>query len=356
MLCPVLISRDAELHALQAALERAREGAGGVLILAGDAGVGKSRLATELATQAGEQGIDVLRGRATESVVPVPFRPITEALMKVARTGVIPDAPEMASYRPALGSLVPEWSRPEDGEAEISPLILGEALIRLLTSPLAPPGPPDAKGIVLILEDVHWADPETLAILEYLADNLGGTRVLCVATLRDSEPSAGLDCVRALNARRAVALVEVRRLMDWAVREMAAACLGTQDVPAGRHRTAGRLRRAAVRGRGDSRGRGVLRGTDQRPHRVGGQRPGQHRRARFDRRIGPAPARRPRPAGRGSARLRGRARQAVRLDAAARHGGRSRDRRARANCSGPSTCSSSSRSSPATICSGSGTA
>jgi DNA-binding CsgD family transcriptional regulator len=224
MLCPVLISRDAELHALDAALERAREGAGGVVILAGDAGVGKSRLATELASQAAAQGIDVLRGRATESVVPVPFRPIIEALMKVARAGVIPDAPEMASYRPVLGSLVPEWSRPEDGEAEISPLILGEALIRLLT-------PPGSKGTVLILEDVHWADPETLAILEYLADNLAGTRVLCVATLRDSEPSAGLDCVRALNARRAIALVEVRRLMDWAVREMAAACLGTRDVP-----------------------------------------------------------------------------------------------------------------------------
>ncbi len=248
MLCPVLISRDAELHALDAALARARDGAGGVLILAGDAGVGKSRLATELATRASEQEIDVLRGRATESVVPVPFRPITEALMKVARAGMIPDAPEMASYRPALGSLVPEWSRPEDGEAEISPLILGEALIRLLSSPggttpldprpaagpQGPPAltPPTSKGTLLILEDVHWADPETLAILEYLADNLAGTRVLCVATLRDSEPSGGLDCVRALNARRAIALVEVRRLMDWAVREMAAACLGTQDVPA----------------------------------------------------------------------------------------------------------------------------
>jgi DNA-binding CsgD family transcriptional regulator len=225
MLCPVLISRDAELHALEAALGRASDGAGGVLILAGDAGVGKSRLATELASRASEQDVDVLRGRATESVVPVPFRPITEALMKIARTGMIPDAPEMASYRPALGSLVPEWSRPEDGEAEISPLILGEALIRLLT-------PPNSKGTLLILEDVHWADPETLAILEYLADNLAGTRVLCVATLRDNEPSAGLDCVRALNARRAIALIEVRRLMDWAVKEMAAACLGTQDVPA----------------------------------------------------------------------------------------------------------------------------
>src|SRR5258706_211168 len=225
MLCPILVSRGAELHALSAALRRAREGAGGVLILAGDAGVGKSRLAREVSAQAASQGFDVLAGRATESIVPVPFRPITEALMKLARSGVTPDAPEMASYRPALGSLVPEWGRPEDGDAEISPLILGEALIRVLT-------PVGSKGTLLVLEDLHWADPETLAILEYLADNLPGTPVLCVATLRDSEPSAALDCARALHARRAAAMVEVRRLLDWAVRQMAAACLGADDVPA----------------------------------------------------------------------------------------------------------------------------
>ncbi len=177
MLCPVLIGRSAELHALSAALDRAGEGAGGLLILAGDAGVGKSRLAREVASAAEARGFNVLAGRATESIVPVPFRPFTEALMKIARSGVIPDAPEMASYRPALGSLIPEWSRPEDGDAEISPLILGEALIRLLT-------PSGSKPTLLVLEDLHWADPETLAILEYLADNLAGTRLLCVATLR----------------------------------------------------------------------------------------------------------------------------------------------------------------------------
>jgi DNA-binding CsgD family transcriptional regulator len=225
MLCPVLISRGAELHALTAALERALERAGGLLILAGDAGVGKSRLAKEVASAAEARGFNVLAGRATESIVPVPFRPFTEALMKVARSGVTAGAPEMASYRPALGSLIPEWSRPEDGDAEISPLILGEALIRLLT-------PPGSKPTLLVLEDLHWADPETLAILEYLADNLAGTRLQCVATLRDSEPSAGLDCVRSLHARRAAAMVEVRRLMDWAVMQMAAACLGTEEVPA----------------------------------------------------------------------------------------------------------------------------
>jgi DNA-binding CsgD family transcriptional regulator len=224
MLCPVLVSRGAELHALGAALERAEEGDGGLLVLAGEAGVGKSRLAREVESAAEARGFNVLAGRATESIVPVPFRPFTEALMKVARAGVIPDAPEMASYRPALGSLIPEWSRPEDGDAEISPLILGEALLRVLT-------PPGSKPTLLVLEDLHWADPETLAILEYLADNLAGTRVLCVATLRDREPSAGLECARSLHIRRAAALVEVRKLMDWAVMEMAAACLGTDEVP-----------------------------------------------------------------------------------------------------------------------------
>src|SRR5258706_2888678 len=104
MLCPSVGRRGVEVHALSAALRGAREGGGGVLILAGDAGVGKSRLAREVSAQAASQGFDVLAGRATESIVPVPFRPITEALMKLARSGVTPDAPEVASYRPALGS------------------------------------------------------------------------------------------------------------------------------------------------------------------------------------------------------------------------------------------------------------
>src|SRR5260221_3647858 len=115
MLCPILVSRGAELHALSAALRRAREGAGGVLILAGDAGVGKSRLAREVSAQAASQGFDVLAGRATESIVPGAFRPITEALMKLARAGVSPHAPGRGGDPPALGSRVPQWSVAEDG-------------------------------------------------------------------------------------------------------------------------------------------------------------------------------------------------------------------------------------------------
>ena len=74
MLCPVLIDRGAELANLTTALDRAGHGAGGVVFLAGDAGVGKSRLAREISELAAERGFHVLTGRATESVVPVPFR------------------------------------------------------------------------------------------------------------------------------------------------------------------------------------------------------------------------------------------------------------------------------------------
>jgi DNA-binding CsgD family transcriptional regulator len=219
-----LIGRDAEMRALTTALDDAADSRGAMVFLTGDAGVGKSRLAREACAQAAAQGFRVLTGRAVDSTVPVPFRPVTEALIKLARDGVTPDAAEVADYRPALGSLVPEWCRPGDGDAELSAVILGEAVLRLLiqSSP---------RGAVLVLEDLQWGDPETLAIVEYLADNLAGTRVLCLATLRDTVPSAGLDAVRSAEARRTAAIVHLPRLTGQAVGHMAAACLGTEDVP-----------------------------------------------------------------------------------------------------------------------------
>src|SRR6266567_1610580 len=224
MLCPTLIERDAEVHALDSGLDGAMNGEGGVLFLSGDAGVGKSRLSREATSLASARGFNVLIGRSTESTVPVPFRPVTEALMKIARAGVVPDDPQLAIHLPVLASLVPEWSRPGDDDAEISPLILGEALIRLLT-------PSGSKGTLLVLEDLHWADPETLAIVEYLSDNLADTSVLCVATVRDTMPSAGLNLLRSITARRAATSLQVTRLGDQAVRQMAAACLDTGEVP-----------------------------------------------------------------------------------------------------------------------------
>jgi DNA-binding CsgD family transcriptional regulator len=224
MLCPVLIGRSAEKQTLTDALDTAGQGHGGAVLVTGDAGVGKSRLAREAIALATSRGYLVLTGRATQSAVPVPFRPITEALMGAARAGIVPEAPGISDYRAALGTLVPEWSRPGDAGAEVSPVIFGEALLRLLALPAWPAG-------LLVLEDLHWADPETLAILEYLADNIATASVLCLVTLRDTEPSAGLDLLHSVSARRAATTVQVPRLTPRAVSQMAAACLDVTDVP-----------------------------------------------------------------------------------------------------------------------------
>lgn len=227
MLCPVLIGRDTELRQLTAALHDAQNRQGGIIFLTGDPGVGKTRLANELCVVAESRGFHVVSGRAVESASPLPFRPVTEALMKIARSDGVPYSPEISHYRPALAALVPVWGQsPADGEAaEISPLIIGEALIRLLSLYGGP-------GAVLLIEDIHWADPETLATVQYLADNLADKQVLCVATLRDSEPSAGFDAVMSIHARRAAPIIAVPRLTDEQVEQLAACCLGGEVPPA----------------------------------------------------------------------------------------------------------------------------
>ena len=133
---------------------------------------------------AGERGLTVLAGRAVAGGVPTPFRPFAEALTSAGRTGRLPGGEELGPFRPVLGRLVPEWRSARPAPGEESPVFLGEAVLRLLRA-LAP-----QAGCVLVLEDLHWADRETLALLEYLADNLAAERVLCLATLRAETPGA----------------------------------------------------------------------------------------------------------------------------------------------------------------------
>ncbi len=185
MLSPVLVGRDAELRALVAALDAAATGAGGALFLTGDPGVGKSRLAAELSSLAAGRGFTTYRGRAVQSASPTPFRPVTEALIQLGRTRSLAKAASDTEYRSVLATLVPALGEPARARPEVNPLTVAEALLRVLAL--------TETRSILILEDLHWADPETLATVDYLADNLGGRRILLVATLRDDEPSAGLD-------------------------------------------------------------------------------------------------------------------------------------------------------------------
>jgi len=217
MLSPVLIGRDAELRTLVTALDAAGTGSGRAFFLTGDPGVGKSRLAAELSSLAEGRGFASYRGRAVQSASPVPFRPVTEALMQLGRSGSLVQAASESEYRSVLATLVPELGQPGRTSTEVNPLTVAEALLRVLAL--------TGTGSILILEDLHWADPETIATVDYLADNLDGRRLLLVATLRDDEPSAGLDIARSIIARRSAELMAVPRLTEHEVEQMAGACL-----------------------------------------------------------------------------------------------------------------------------------
>ncbi len=214
---------------MRAALAAAKAGRGGAVFLTGEAGIGKSRLVRETVRAAGERGLTVLAGRAVAGGVPTPFRPFAEALTSAGRAGRLPVSEELDPFRPVLGRLLPEWRTPQGTAGEESLVFLGEAVLRLLRA-LAPQG-----CCVLVLEDLHWADRETLALLEYLADNLSAERVLCVGTLRAEGPdvagtqAAGL--VSALAARGSAAVLPLGRLDPAAMAAMTRACLDAADLP-----------------------------------------------------------------------------------------------------------------------------
>jgi DNA-binding CsgD family transcriptional regulator/tetratricopeptide (TPR) repeat protein len=226
LLCPTLVGRAEEWGRLEAALRSAGAGDGAAIALLGEAGIGKSRLVRELARAASERGVPVLTGRAVDAATPAPFRPLFEALAGWSRDGG-PDAhPELAGVREVLSPILPAWRPADDPSYPVSAMELGDALLRLLT------GIAGDHGCVFVLEDLHWADPDTAAVLEYVVDNLAGSGVLCVATARPEGSGEAVRVVRALAARRAATLLELQRLGGGDLAEMARHCLRADELPA----------------------------------------------------------------------------------------------------------------------------
>ena len=217
VLCPVVLGRDAELGMLRAALSAAAGGAGGLVFVTGEAGIGKSRLVREIQSDARARDVAVLAGRAAPGGASTPYRPLTEALLQALRDRSVPDDPDLGPWLPALGAIVPHLGGEAHGDA--TPTVRGEAVLRLLRR-LARPG-----ALVVILEDLHWADADSLAVLEYLSDNISSEPLLCVATCRSEEPSAALDLVRRMHGRRGAIHLRLGRLDDDLVAKMVGACI-----------------------------------------------------------------------------------------------------------------------------------
>lgn len=220
VLCPVLVGRDAEMESLRRLVDRAREGHGAVVALVGEAGIGKSRLARE--TQDAAVGMMLLRGRSAPSVSPVPYLALAEALIPAFRMPGVESEPTIAAARPALARILIEG--PVRRAAEPSAPIVRDAVVGTFDA-LAKIG----DGALVVLEDVHWADADTIGVLDYLSDHIADIPMLCVLTLRD-DPGPALDLVEALAARRSAHRFALGRLSRDETGAMARYALDAANV------------------------------------------------------------------------------------------------------------------------------
>ena len=212
-----VVGRDPELHAIDIALGALSDGHGGAIALVGPGGVGKSRIAREALARAVERGLPVLTGRAVASGGSTPYRPLIEALAPWARKHERDDV-DLGAHGRALDVLVPGWST--GPPQPLSPVFVAEALLRLL------PHMNSRAPTMLVIEDLHWADEETLAAVEYLADSAETATILVVVTARDDEGPIARRIVGTLAARGAMRLLRLMPLDVDGTRELAELRLG----------------------------------------------------------------------------------------------------------------------------------
>jgi len=174
-----LLGREPEVAALAGALSAARAGRGGIVLVRGEAGVGKTRLVEEVIGRSGD--VLVLEGLCRPGAVGTPYLPFAQALRAgrasgaVALGGAEPPAGQLARLLPELGP-TPEATDPG---------MLVEAVLMALRE-MARGGP-----CAVVLEDLHWADHGTLELLVALAPGLECERVLVVGTYRDEQLPRG---------------------------------------------------------------------------------------------------------------------------------------------------------------------
>jgi len=187
----VFVGRNQEMGELKAALEDALSGRGRLVTLVGEPGIGKTRTAQELATYAGLRHAQVLWGRCYEGEGAPPYWPWVQAIRSYVRDR---DAEELRSEMGAgaadIAGIVSDVSEKLPGLAAPPELEPEQARFRLFDSMTAfLKSASQRQPLVLVLDDLHWADHPSLLLLEFVARELAGSRLLVIGTYRDVELS-----------------------------------------------------------------------------------------------------------------------------------------------------------------------
>ncbi len=182
------VGRVAERKRLTELWGQARAGSLRLALISGEAGVGKTRLSTQLALAVREEGATVLYGRCDEDLG-VPYQPwaqalgylITQAPQKLLDAHLEHYGGDLARLVPALRDRVPDLSPTRASDPETERYLLYAAVAGLLE------GAGEEEPLLLILDDLHWADQPTLSLLRHVMTAGASIRVMVLGVYRDSD-------------------------------------------------------------------------------------------------------------------------------------------------------------------------
>ena len=188
-----VVGRSAALAVIRESLDAlVEQGSGGVLLISGEAGIGKSMLAAELVRRAREREVDVLVGRCHEADLAPPYWPWLPVLRELVRSGADEGVAEPEVTRLLESRTVDEADSNDAGAAAATTLRTFAAVTRMLADTDGPR--------VVLLEDLHWADQTSLRLLAYAAEELRSRPVLLVTTVRTVDPAHHPHLVHAMAA------------------------------------------------------------------------------------------------------------------------------------------------------------